>query len=72
MQFIISAAIYCICLADSGFRIRFSLREKTLGIIGVGNVGSKVAKLGKILGMNVLLNDPPRARKEGDKEFVRH
>jgi erythronate-4-phosphate dehydrogenase len=51
---------------------RFSdnLREKTLGIIGVGNVGSKVAKLGNILGMNVLLNDPPRARKEGDKEFV--
>jgi erythronate-4-phosphate dehydrogenase len=47
----------------------FSLREKTLGIIGVGNVGSKVAKLGKVLGMNVLLNDPPRARKEGDKEF---
>jgi erythronate-4-phosphate dehydrogenase len=48
----------------------FSLREKTLGIIGVGNVGSKVAKLGKVLGMNVLLNDPPRARKEGDKEFA--
>ena len=52
----------------SGFR--FSLKEKTLGIIGVGNVGSKVATLGKILGMNVLLNDPPRARKEGYKEFV--
>jgi erythronate-4-phosphate dehydrogenase len=48
----------------------FSLKNKTLGIIGVGNVGSKVAKLGKILGMNVLLNDPPRARVEGEKEFV--
>lgn len=48
----------------------FSLKDKTLGIIGAGNVGSKVADFGKILGMNVLLNDPPRARIEGDKEFV--
>jgi erythronate-4-phosphate dehydrogenase len=48
----------------------FSLSRKTLGIIGVGNVGSKVAKLGKTLGMNVLLNDPPRSRKEGDMDFV--
>jgi erythronate-4-phosphate dehydrogenase len=48
----------------------FSLSRKTLGIIGVGNVGLKVAKLGKVLGMNVLLNDPPRSRKEGDSEFV--
>ena len=50
---------------------RFCLREKTLGIIGVGNVGSKVAIMAKILGMNVLLNDPPRARKEGDMGFVK-
>ena len=49
---------------------RFSLAGKTLGIVGVGNVGSKVEKLAKLLGMNVLLNDPPRARKEGDKNFV--
>jgi erythronate-4-phosphate dehydrogenase len=48
----------------------FSLKDKTLGIIGAGNVGSKVAHFGKVLGMNVLLNDPPRARIEGDKEFV--
>ena len=63
-QYIASALL----TAASGFR--FSLSEKTLGIIGVGNVGSKVAKLEKILGMNVLLNDPPRARKEGDKVFT--
>ena len=48
----------------------FRLRDKTIGIIGVGNVGAKVEKLAKILGMNVLLNDPPRARKEGKKLFV--
>jgi len=48
----------------------FSLTEKTIGIVGVGNVGSKVARLGEILGMKVLLNDPPRSRAEGGKGFV--
>jgi erythronate-4-phosphate dehydrogenase len=49
---------------------RFNLKDKTIGIIGVGNVGSKVEKLAGLLGMNVLLNDPPRARQEGEKNFV--
>ncbi len=48
--------------------LRFS--ELTLGVVGVGNVGSKVAEVGRILGMNVLLNDPPRARREGPEGFV--
>lgn len=48
----------------------FSLKEKTIGIVGVGNVGSKVARLCEIFGMKVLLNDPPRARIEGSKGFV--
>ena len=42
----------------------------TLGVIGVGNVGSKVAEIATILGLKVLLNDPPRARKEGNDGFV--
>ena len=46
------------------------LSSLTLGVVGVGNVGSKVADAGKALGMRVLLNDPPRARKEGDDKFV--
>jgi erythronate-4-phosphate dehydrogenase len=49
---------------------RFKLKDKTIGIIGVGNVGSKVEKFARLLGMNVLLNDPPRARVEGDEKFV--
>jgi erythronate-4-phosphate dehydrogenase len=48
---------------------RFSLKDKTLGIVGVGNVGSKVEKIARAMGMNVMLNDPPRARREGDKNF---
>ena len=43
---------------------------KTLGIIGAGNVGKKVAAKASALGMNVLINDPPRAEKEGADGFV--
>ena len=41
------------------------LREMTLGIVGVGHVGSRVAEVARQLGMKVLLNDPPREEKEG-------
>ncbi len=41
-----------------------------IGIIGVGNVGSKVAAFCSMIGMKVLLNDPPRERKEGRGNFV--
>jgi erythronate-4-phosphate dehydrogenase len=44
--------------------------ESTLGVVGVGNVGSRVAALAQALGMRVLLNDPPRARSEGSAGFV--
>lgn len=48
----------------------FSLEGKTIGIVGVGNVGKKVAKIARLLGMEVLLNDPPRQRNEGGEEFT--
>lgn len=41
------------------------LAGKTMGVIGVGNVGSRVARKARALGMKVLLNDPPRERAEG-------
>jgi erythronate-4-phosphate dehydrogenase len=44
--------------------------DLTLGIIGVGHVGSKVDRLARLLGMKVLLNDPPRERNEGSGPFV--
>ena len=47
-----------------------SLEGKTLGIIGAGHVGSRVAAVGRAFGMNVLLNDPPRQEKEGSAEFT--
>lgn len=45
------------------------LTEATIGIIGVGNVGSKVAKVAQELGMRVLLNDLPREDREGKQDF---
>ncbi len=64
VQYIASA------LVNLAKKENFLLKEKTLGIIGVGHVGSKVAKLAENLGMRVLLNDPPRAEKEGNADFV--
>ena len=43
----------------------FSLQGKTLGIVGVGHVGSKIAAQGRLEGLRVLENDPPREVAEG-------
>ncbi len=64
MQYIASALA---CISDQDGR-RFG--DLTLGIVGVGYVGKKVEKLARILGMKVLLNDPPRERAEGKGSFV--
>jgi len=47
----------------------YTLKGKTIGVVGVGQVGSRVAKTCEILGMDVLLNDPPRQRSEGSSQF---
>ena len=47
----------------------FELNNKTIGIVGVGNVGRKVAEVANQLGMRVLLNDPPRQAAEGGESF---
>lgn len=51
-------------------RHNVDLRGKTLGIVGCGHVGTKVAAAAAALGMNVLVNDPPRAEREGETGFV--
>lgn len=40
-------------------------KEKTLGIIGVGNVGSLVEQYARAWGFRVLCCDPPRQEREG-------
>jgi erythronate-4-phosphate dehydrogenase len=46
-----------------------TLRGSTLGVVGAGNVGSRVAGVGRAFGMNVILNDPPLARMTGDQVY---
>jgi len=48
----------------------FVLQGKIIGVVGVGNVGSKVARYVKALGMVVLQNDPPLSRATGNPHFI--
>ena len=53
----------------AGQRLGITLEGKTLGVIGCGNVGSRVVKRAQALGMTVMENDPPLARKTGDTRY---
>jgi len=60
-----SAAEYVVAgLFEIGQKCKKRVGGKSIGIIGVGNVGSRVAKKCAALGMKVLLNDPPLQRQE--------
>ncbi|VEJ56026.1 4-phosphoerythronate dehydrogenase PdxB [Pragia fontium] len=50
-------------------RDSFRLADKTIGIIGVGNVGSRLNHRLKALGIKTLLCDPPRARTDNSETF---
>ncbi len=58
VQYIISSLFYL------SIKNHFSLQGKTIGIVGVGNVGKRVEDACCKLGMTILLNDPPRAELE--------
>jgi erythronate-4-phosphate dehydrogenase len=47
----------------------FTLAGKTIGVVGVGNVGSKVAEKCRQLGLTVLKNDPPLRERTGSDEY---
>ena len=53
-----------------GKKHKFQLEGKSIGVVGVGNVGSKVAKKTTALGMKVLLNDPPLQRQTGEAKYL--
>ncbi len=55
-----------LALAD---KYQIDLSGKTIGIIGVGHIGKRVQKVSQLLGLKVLLNDPPRERVEGPDGF---
>ena len=47
-----------------------SLRDKTIGVVGIGNIGSRVVRLAESFGMKVLKNDPPLERKGIGENYV--
>jgi len=51
-------------------RKEWKLKGKSLAVIGVGNVGSRVAKKARSLGMDVLLCDPPLRDLTGDSSYL--
>lgn len=66
-----SVAEYLVAgLLELASRHKFRLRDKTLGIVGVGNVGSRVVRFAEALGLRVLQNDPPRQRTENLPHFA--
>jgi len=64
MQYVIAAL--CAIAGKTGKK----LPDCTLGIIGGGNVGRVVQAAAAAMGMRTLLNDPPRALREGASGFT--
>jgi erythronate-4-phosphate dehydrogenase len=46
------------------------LRNKTIGIVGVGNIGGRIARMANAIGLKVLKNDPPLKRNTGSPEYL--
>lgn len=66
-----SVAEYVVAaLLALGKKHRFTLDGKSIGIVGVGNVGSRVEAKTRALGMKPVLNDPPLGRRTGEKKYV--
>jgi len=66
-----SAAEYVVAaLLSVAEKLKIQLAGKSIGIMGVGNVGSRVEKKAKALEMKVCLNDPPLQRQTGDAKYL--
>ena len=67
----VSAAEYVIsALLALSEQNQFVLAHKTIGIIGHGNVGSRVHRMLSAMGIECLVNDPPVQEQGGGHEFV--
>ena len=57
VEYVISALLLLSC------RLNYKLENRLVGIVGCGKIGSRLAERLKALGMAVIKNDPPLARK---------
>jgi erythronate-4-phosphate dehydrogenase len=66
-----SVALWWACaLAILGKKTGIDITALRVGVVGVGHVGKRIARLASALGHAPLLCDPPRARAEGAGGFV--
>jgi len=63
-EYVVTALL---CLAH---RHGWRLEGRTLGVVGIGQVGRRVVRKAEALGLRVLQNDPPRRLAEGAPELV--
>ncbi|NLT66028.1 MAG: 4-phosphoerythronate dehydrogenase [Acidobacteria bacterium] len=56
-------------LFETAVRKGLDLQNRSLAVIGVGNVGSRVAAKARALGMDVMLCDPPLRDATGDPRY---
>jgi erythronate-4-phosphate dehydrogenase len=65
-----SVAEYVVAaLLEVGQKHRLDLQSKSVGIVGVGNVGGRVEKKCSALGMLPVLNDPPLQRQTSNDKY---
>jgi len=43
-------------------KYKLNIPDMSIGVVGFGNIGTKVVKIAKALGMKVIINDPPLER----------
>ena len=67
-----AVAQWVFCAIDAWMRARnvTTTHGLTLGIVGVGHIGSIVARWARQLGFTVLLNDPPRENRDGSTDEI--
>jgi len=58
------------CLSSLGLQKNIGWKGKTIGIMGAGQVGSRLQKSAAALGLNVRLNDPPLHEQTGDAQYL--
>ncbi len=58
-----------VAIAELCRRYSLKMNELTLGIVGAGQIGTRVYEKANILGMNALLNDPPLKDKTDDPVY---
>jgi erythronate-4-phosphate dehydrogenase len=50
-------------------KYNFDISEKSIGVVGYGNIGTKIIKVADALGMTSVINDPPLERETNQNIF---